>query len=307
MGMRFSYLLRARTVLALAVCALAINARPGLAQNTLEQILGRAGARQPGGVIKFGFPRTDLTVVVDSVTLKPAFALGGWVAFKKMDRTTAMVMGDLVLTEDEVTPVMLALQSGGVEQTAVHNHLLNESPRVVYVHISARGDANKIARTLQDALAKTRTPLLVSPPTSPAAGSRPDLDTAGIARTLGFRGTLNGTVYQVSVPRPETITDDGEEVPPSMGVSTAINFQPVGDGRAVIAGDFVLRAGEVNPVIRALQSAGIRVTALHSHMIDEIPRLLFMHFWGKNDAVTLARGLRAALDQMSLKRTITAN
>jgi hypothetical protein len=299
---------RLATTVILAVAALAFSAQASLAQSAVEQILGRAGAAQPGGVIKFSFPRTDLTVIADSVTLKPAFALGGWVAFKKMDRRTSMVMGDLVLTEDEVAPVMRVLQEGGVEQTAVHNHLLNESPRIIYVHISARGEETKIATTLRNALATTKTPLMQSPPVASAGipGAQA-LDTAGIARALGYPGKLNGVVYQVSIARPEEISDDREDVPPSMGVSIAINFQPIGDGRAAITGDFVLRAGEVNPVIRALQSHGIRVTALHSHMINENPRLLFMHFWGKDDAVALAKGLRAGLDQMSLKATISGN
>lgn len=290
-------------------CALLVGARPSSAQITVDSILGRAGAAQPGGVTKYSFPRTDLTVVADSVTLKPAFALGGWVAFKGVGRRMTMVMGDLVLTEDEVNPVMRALQQGGIEQTAVHNHLLDESPRIIYVHISAHGDAVKIASTLRDALALTKTPLHLAPApagTAPVSAGQA-LDTAGIARTLGFSGKLNGIVYQVSVPRPEKITAEGETVPPSMGTSTAINFQPIGNGRAAVTGDFVLRAGEVNPVLRALQSHGIRTTALHSHMIDENPRLLFMHFWGKDDAVTLAKGLRAALDQMSLKMAITGN
>jgi hypothetical protein len=275
------------------------------ARSPLEQILGRPGAAQPGGVTKFSFPRSDLTVVADGVTLKPAFALGGWVAFKKIDRGMTMAMGDLVLTEDEVTPVMLALQEGGVEQTAVHNHLLNESPRIVYLHISAIGDETRIATAIRDALAKTGTPLVI---TSPAATpNATDLDTAGIARALGFSGKLNGVVYQVSIPRPEKIRDEGREVPPSMGTSTAINFQPTGNGRAAITGDFVLRDREVNPVIRALQAHGIRPTAIHSHMLFDEPRLLFMHFWGQDDAVALAKGLRAALDQMSLKTATPAN
>jgi hypothetical protein len=294
-------------VLLSGAIALTFCPHSGRAQTAIEQILGRAGSVQPGGVVKFGFSRTDLTVIADSVTLNPAFALGGWVAFKKMDRRMTMVMGDLVLTEDEVPAVMRALQEGGIEQTAVHNHLLNESPRIVYVHIAARGDETKIATTIRNALAATKTPLIQSPPAASATGSGVQaLDTAAIARTLGYRGKLNGVIYQVSIARPEEISDDGEDVPPSMGVSIAINFQPIGGGRA-ITGDFVLRAGEVNPVIRALQSHGIRVTALHSHMLNENPRLVFLHFWGKDDAVALARGLRAGLDQMSLKATITGH
>jgi hypothetical protein len=266
---------------------------------SVEDALGRKGAMQPGDVIKFAFPRSDLTVTVGGVTLKPALALGGWTAFKETGKGQAMVMGDLVLTEDEVSAVMRALQAGGVEQTALHNHVLTESPRVMYMHISAHGDATKIAHAIHDALAQSKTPL--GTPGAAAAPSAADLDTAGIAKALGIAGKLNGVVYQVSVPRSEKITEMGHEVPPSMGVATAINFQPTGGGKAAITGDFVLRGSEVNPVIRALRDHGIEVTALHSHMLDEEPRLFFMHFWANDDAVTLAKGLRAALEKTKSK------
>lgn len=290
-----------KTAVVLVALAVAIASSPVRAQSStvnwapVEEALGRKGAMQPGDVIKFSFPRSDLAVTVGGVTLKPALALGGWLAFKETAKGQAMAMGDLVLTDDEVGAVMRALQSGGVEQTALHNHLLNESPHVMYMHVSAHGDATKIARTLHDALALTRTPL--GPAAAPSAPSAADLDTAGIANALGVRGKLNGIVYQVSVSRKEKITEMGNEVPPSMGVSTAINFQPTGGGKAAITGDFVLRGSEVNPVLRALRDHGIDVTALHSHMIDEEPRLYFMHFWANDDAVTLAKGLRVALDK----------
>jgi hypothetical protein len=267
----------------------------------VEDALGRKGAMQPGDVIKFSFPRSDLSVTVGSVTLKPALALGGWVAFKEIGKGQSMAMGDLVLTDDEVSAVMRALQAGGVEQTALHNHVLLESPRVMYMHIFAQGDGAKIAKTIHDALAQSKTPL--GPGSPPAAPSAADLDTAGIAKALGIAGKLNGVVYQVSVPRREKIMEMGHEVPPSMGVAIGINFQPTGGGKAAITGDFVLRASEVNPVIRALRDHGIEVTALHSHMLDEEPRLFFMHFWANDDAVTLAKGLRAALDKTNSKKS----
>jgi hypothetical protein len=268
--------------------------------SAVEEALGRKGAMQPGDVIKFSFPRSDLTVTAGGVALKPALALGGWVAFKAVGNRQSMAMGDLVLTDAEVNPVMKALQAGGVEQTALHNHVLEESPHVMYMHISAHGDAAKIARTIHDALAQSKTPL--GPPSPPAAPSAADLDTAGIAKALGVAGKLNGVVYQVSVPRSEKITEMGQEVPPSMGVATAINFQPTGGGKAAITGDFVMRGNEVNAVIRALREHGINVTALHSHMLDEEPRLFFMHFWANDDAVALAKGLRTALDQTKSKK-----
>jgi hypothetical protein len=265
----------------------------------VEEALGRKGAVQPGQVLKFGFPRSDLSVTADGVAINPALALGSWAAFRQIGKGESMAMGDLVLTEDEVAPVMRALQAGGVEQTAVHNHVLHESPRVMYVHFFAHGDAAKIAQTLRTALGASKTP--TGTPAAPATASATDLDTAGIARELGIAGKLNGVVYQVSVPRRERITDMGHEVPPSMGVATAINFQPTGGGKAAVTGDFVMRAAEVNKVIRALQAHGITTTALHSHMLDEEPRLFFMHFWANDDAVALAKGFRVALNETASK------
>lgn len=263
----------------------------------VETALGRAGAIQPGNVIKVSFPRSDLTVVVGGVTLKPALALGSWVAFKNVAGGHTMVMGDLVLGEDEVGPVMRALQQGGVEQTALHNHVLHESPRVMYMHIAAHGDAVKIAQAIRTALGQSRTPLgpPPPPPSTPAPATALDLDTAAVTRALGIAGKVSGGVYQVSVPRRETIREGRNEVPPSMGVATAINFQPTGGGKAAITGDFVMRASEVNDVIRALQQGGIEVSALHSHMLTEEPRLFFMHFWANDDASRLANTLRNAL------------
>jgi hypothetical protein len=233
--------------------------------------------------------------MVGAVKLKPALALGSWLAFRPIGPSRAMVMGDLVLIEGEIGAVMRALQAGGVEQTALHNHLRIETPHVMYMHIMARGNPVMIARTIRTALAETGTPPAM--PASPmAAATAVDLDTTGIARALGRTGKINGGVYQVSVPRAEVIRVDGIVIPPSMGVATAINIQPTGAGRAVATGDFVLRPAEVNRVIRALRSRGIEVTALHSHMLDESPRLFFMHFWAEDDAVAIARGLRSALD-----------
>ena len=294
----------ARTLLAVCIMVAPLAAQKAVTTanwTTVEDALGQKGTMQPGDVIKFAFPRSDLSVSVNGVTLKPALALGGWVAFKEIGKGQTMAMGDLVLTDDEVNTVMRALQAGGVEQTALHNHVLSETPHVMYMHIMAHGDAAKIARTIHDALALSKVPL--GPPSPPAAPSAADLDTAGIAQALGVAGKLNGIVYQVSVPRSEKIREMGHEVPPSMGVATAINFQPTGGGKAAITGDFVLRGAEVNTVIRVLRERGIEVTALHSHMIDEEPRLYFMHFWAHDDAVTLARGLRAALDRTKSKRS----
>jgi hypothetical protein len=262
----------------------------------LDQAMAKVGSAQPGGVYKFAFPRTDLKVTVDGVQLKPALALGSWVAFKQTGTNTAIAMGDLVLVEDELASVIRKLQESGVEQTALHNHLLRESPHVLYMHIHAQGDPSKIAATIHDALALTKTPF-AAPASSPPPPLGPTLDTAAIAATLGRSGKLNGVVYQVSVPRAETIKDGTMEIPPAMGVATAINIQPTGAGTAAATGDFVLLGSEVNPVIQALTKNGIAVTALHSHMLTDEPHLFFMHFWANEDLAQLTRGLRAALDK----------
>jgi hypothetical protein len=248
---------------------------------------------QPGDVFKFSLPRKDLHVVLDGVQIKPALALGSWVAFKS-DGNAAMVMGDLVLTEDEVEPVMMKLQEGGILESALHNHLIGESPRVMYMHISSHGDPVTMAKTIHDALALSKTPGSDASP-APTASDL-GFDQKQVEQILGHTGKINGGVLQVAVSRAETITDSGMTIPPSMGVATALNFQPTGGGKAAITGDFVLLATEVNPVIKALRQNGIAVTALHSHMLTEEPRLFFMHFWANDDATKLAKGLRSAVD-----------
>src|SRR5258706_11869288 len=267
----------------------------------VEEAIGRAGAVQPGDVYKVSFPRGDLAVTLDGVAIKPALALGSWAAFKEIGGGHVMAMGDLVLLESEVTPVMDALQKGGIEQSALHNHLIGESPHIVYVHFDGHGDAAKLAHTLHDALALTKTPL-GPPAVPPAAPPGIDLPAADLDRIIGRPGKVAGGTYQFAVPRAEKIMEHGAEVPPSMGMAIAINFQPTGEGRAAITGDFVLVASEVNPVIRILRNGGIAVTALHSHMLEETPRLFFMHFWANDDAKRLATTLRAALDAMHVQK-----
>lgn len=260
----------------------------------VEDAMGRPGQMQPGDVIKFALPRKDLHVTLEGVDIKAALAFGSWVAFKK-EAGSAMVMGDLVLTQEEVEPVMSKLQQGGIEESALHNHLLGETPHVMYMHVASHGDPVKMAKAIHDAVALTKTP---APEANPAPPAPTDLgfDQKQVEQMLGHTGKVNGGVLQISVPRSETITDSGMTVPPSMGVATSLNFQPTGNGKAAITGDFVLLGKEVNPVIKALRQNGITVTALHSHMLMEEPRLFFMHFWANDDAVKLAKGLRAALD-----------
>src|SRR5215472_1566864 len=258
----------------------------------VDQALSKKGADLPGGVHKYGLPRSDLKVTVDGVAIKPTLALGSWLAFLPSS-DGAMVMGDLVLTDTEVSPVMQRLIEGGVEITAVHNHLLRTSVPVFYMHVGGHGDAVKLAEALRAGLALSKTPL--TPPTPPAAPPPLELDTAAIEKTLGYKGNANGGVYQFSIPRAEAVSEGGMTVPAAMGTATALNFQPTGDGKAAITGDFVLLGSEVNPILKMLRQHGIEVTALHSHMIDDSPHLFFMHFWAQDDAQRLAQGLRAAL------------
>ncbi len=267
----------------------------------VDAAMGRPGVVQPGEVQRYNFPRGDVRVVVKDprgdVQLRPSLALGGWIAMHGTGTgSTVMAMGDLVLLESELPAVMSRLQLGGVEQTAVHHHVMRETPRVLYMHVSAHGDAVKIAETVRAAVALTKAP---APAPAPAPGATTpviELDTAAVAKALGHTGRVNGGVYQVNALRPETIRDSGMTVPGSMGLGTVMNFQPTGGGKAAITGDFVLLAKEVNPVIRALRAANIEVTSLHNHMLNDEPRLFFMHFWANDDALTLARGLRSALD-----------
>ena len=264
----------------------------------IDVVFGRKPAVS-GDVHRYGFPRTDLQVSVDGVTIKPAFALGGWVAMKPV-QGGAMAMGDLVLLETEINPVMSKLIEGGMDVSAVHNHLLRASPATFYMHVAGHGDPVKIANAIHAALAASKTPL-----EAPAAGSPApavDLDTSQLEQIIGTKGQANGGVYQFGVPRRDPITEHGATlVPPGpTGVATAINFQPTGGGKAAITGDFVLLGEEVNPVIKALRTNGIEVTALHSHMLTEQPRLFFMHFWANDDALKLAKGLREALDKTAI-------
>jgi hypothetical protein len=288
-----------RTVLlsGLATLLLAAPAWAAPEWTKVDAALGRVGVEQADGVRRYGFPRSDLRVVLDGVSIEPSLALGSWAAFQPIG-DDVMVMGDLVLTHEEVNPVMTRLLQGGFTITALHNHLLRSAPGTMYMHIAAHGDPVRLAAALRQAIAASRTPM--SPP-SPGAGapSRLDLNSDALDELMGAEGRVNGGVLQYSIPRAERLMDGGMVTPQSMGTATAINFQPTGGGKAAITGDFVLIASEVDPVLRALRANGIEVTALHNHMLNDDPRLFFLHFWANDDAAKLARGLRSALDTMN--------
>ena len=276
-------------------------------QAKVAEALGKSGTAMPGNVYRIGLPRTDIKATLDGVELKPGFALGGWLAFEPMGNQT-MVMGDLVLSGEEVGPVMQKLLDGGISVTALHNHLLRNQPFTMYMHVLGTGEPVKMATALHAALAASKTPLgpapsgSSQPQTAPAAPSQIDLDVAAIDQTLGAKGNNNGGILQYGIPRAEPVKEAGMEVPPSMGSAQAINFQPTGGGKAAITGDFVLTAKEVGPVMKALKANGIEITALHNHMLNDEPRLFFMHFWANDDAKKLAQGLKAALSHINIKK-----
>ena len=261
----------------------------------VEVALGKTGQLQSGDVFRIGMPRTDLAVTVKGVPVKAGFALGSYAAFKQMG-DHAMVMGDLVLLDQEVPAVMSGLFNNGLEVTAVHNHLNEMAPHVMYMHYTGHGDAVQLAKALRQALSASGTPLGVAGAAAPAMSPGPALDTRQIEQALGRQGRdIGGGVFQVTAPRAELITEVGQPLLPAMGVTTVMNFQPTTDGKAAITGDFVLVDKEVNAVARILVQHGIDVTAIHNHGLMDTPRLFYMHFWANADAVKLAQGLKAAL------------
>jgi Domain of Unknown Function (DUF1259) len=265
----------------------------------VDAALGKTGIVS-GEVHRYGIPRSDLHVTLDGVAIKPALALGGWVAFAPM-HGEAMVMGDLVLLETEITPVMTKLLDGGLDITAIHNHILRASPATFYMHVGGHGDPEKMAAVIHSALSASNTPF--DPPAT-TAGPAPavDLDTAKLDQIMGVKGTATGGVYQFAVPRRDPSMESGMQVNTPLGGANAINFQPTGNGKAAITGDFLVTGNEVNPLIRALRAGDIEVTAIHSHMLDEQPRMLFIHFWANDDAVKLARNVRTALEKTAIAK-----
>jgi hypothetical protein len=285
---------------------LAVMALPPLAKaadidwKKVDAALGKTAAVS-GEVHRYGIPRSDLHVTLDGVAIKPALALGGWVAFAPM-HGEAMVMGDLVLLESEITPVMTKLLDGGLDITAIHNHILRASPATFYMHVGGHGEPEKMAAVIRSALSASKTPF--DPPAT-TAGPAPaiDLDTAKLDQIMGVKGTATGGVYQFGVPRRDPAMESGTRVNTPLGGANAINFQPTGNGKAAITGDFLVTGNEVNPLIRALRAGDIEVTAIHSHMLDEQPRMFFIHFWANDDALKLAHNVRTALETTAIAKS----
>ncbi len=267
---------------------------------SVQDVFGFPGDLLPEGVIRFNMPRKDLHVTVAGTKVKPALALGAWAAFRRVGANDAMIMGDLVLTSDEVAPAMKALEEGGVEVTALHNHLLGESPKIMYIHMGGHGDPVKLAQTVKNAVTVIKAPLPQGPST--AESQELSFDVAEVEKLMGAKVKVSGGVLHFNVPRAEKLTEEGTDTPGSMGAGTSINFQLTGEGRAAIAGDFAMTGKEVGPVLKVLRENGIQAVALHSHALDDNPRLFYTHFWANDDALALAKALRAALDQTNSKR-----
>jgi hypothetical protein len=264
-----------------------------------DAIARAAGAKAtvaPGGVVRIGWPRTDVPVAIDGMSLKPFAGLGTWAAFRPAPHG-AMVMGDTVVFQDEVSPAMDAAFAGGLEVTGLHNHFFFDEPKVYFMHIGGTGDPEKLAVAVKgvwDAIKKVRadraTPATRFDGRPPQAGT---VTAAALEEALGHKSESQQGVVKVTIGREGTM--HGEKVAGSMGLTTWAAFSG-SDAAAAVDGDFIMTAAEVQPVLRALRKAGIHVVALHNHMVGEQPAFYFTHFWGKGPAVKLARGVRSALD-----------
>jgi hypothetical protein len=288
-------------IMCLLAAPLQAGAAGSLDVKAIEQTMGKPGELKDN-VYKISLPRKDLSVSVNGVKLKPGFALGSWIAFEESG-DEAVMDGDLVLTESEVGPVLTQLRKEGIEVSAVHNHLIGETPRVMYVHVAGKGKAASMAAHLKGALNLTGTPLEAAAAKGSDTAAKGGTEESGfdaelIQKELGHQGKMKDGVLHVSVPRPEPIKMHGAALPPSMGMATAINFQSAGEKKVAATGDFVMVREEVDRVTKALTEHGLLITALHNHLVHGSPDLYFMHFWADDSAEKVAKGLRAGLDAM---------
>ncbi|MEU9111101.1 DUF1259 domain-containing protein [Streptomyces sp. NPDC048483] len=260
---------------------------------SVANTLGRAGDMKRNRMYHTALPRRDLQVISRGIIVKPALALGSHVSFVRYADGSTLLMGDVVVTEGELQQFTDALQRYGIEQTAVHKHLLSQYPDIWWIHVHGHGhDPVHLARGLRAAFDRTGTP-----PPLPSLPQQPvDLDTAGIDAAMGVRGSTDDGIYKSVFVRRETITDGDLVLPPGLGSTTAINFQPLGGGRAAISGDCAMIAEEVQDVLVTLRSAGAELVELHNHGLTDEPHLFFVHFWAVGDGVGLARALRPAVE-----------
>ncbi len=288
-----------KLIVALLVVAVPLRAQSPLPPtwDSVGVILQTAAAPAPG-YVRYSLPRTDLHVSVGGLAVPVPLALGAWAGFSGSD-SASLVMGDLVLAASEVAPVLEGLDREGIVVTAVHNHLVGETPTLTYVHFHGRGSATDLARRLDRVLRLTGTPRPVAlPSATPAA-----IDTALVFSTLGLRGRANGTVVQVSAMLiRDTVRLHGVPVPAALAYGSPINIAQVTPARLIATGDFALLAAQVSPVTHALATHGIAVTALHSHLLDESPTVYYLHFWADGSPAAVLAGLRAGLDAASATR-----
>lgn len=281
----------------LFIILLSALALPAAAQPTfwepVEKILGKKGMAREN-MFKVTYPRTDLDVKIGDVTIDPRVGLTSWIAFRTNQKT--VVTGDLVLKADEVMRVIQKMMTEKIEVTALHNHLTGTSMPVMYLHFTGMGDAVKLAASMKAVLAVTGTP--------PAAAARPPETIPPVFSVVQYflgPGKQQGSVLKYDFSRNHTILENDVEVPGFLGTATSLNFQAAND-KVAATGDFVLTANEVNPVITALTESNIAVTAVHNHMLTEVPRMFYLHFWGYDRPEAVAGGLRAALEKINIKR-----
>jgi uncharacterized protein DUF1259 len=261
----------------------------------LNNVFGRKGS-VTGNVYRVTFPRSDLKVTVGDFPVAPGLALTSWVAFDQMG-AESMMLGDLCMLDSEEPAVVRKLVELGLGVTAIHNHLLGEKPAIKFLHFSGHGEAVTLAGKIRQVFAVTGTPL-GTPAAVQSAAAVPDW--SAVEAVLGAKGKKSGNVLSYGFPRKEKLMEGGMEMPAPMGMATGINLQMDGS-RAATTGDFVLLADEVNKVVKALETHGITVTAIHNHMLHDEPRLFMMHFWGVGDPGRIAGGLKAALEQTNSK------
>jgi Domain of Unknown Function (DUF1259) len=292
-----------RVVIACAVFSLVASAAawgqdvPADYQQVLTT-LGKQGDFK-ANVLKVNIPRNDLSVTVKNIKTPTPFGFGGWVAFTKGTGMDVM-MGDLVLTEDEVSPVMSALLDNGLEVTALHNHFFWEQPRIFYMHVHGHGVPGELARKLKpaiDLIGKSSNRQGAAPPATSAPASAGKIDTAKVAQIVGTQGEQTGDVYKITIGRDDLkLTEMGAPINARMGLNTWAAFVGTNDN-AAIAGDVAMLANEVTPVLKALRKNGLDVVAIHHHMVGTEPTIYFLHYWGTGSAEKLATGFRAALAQ----------
>jgi hypothetical protein len=296
-GMRLGFLLWAATVALAAQIAIA-QETPSDYQQVLKAV-GKTGDYK-SNVLKVNIPRNDLHMTIADHAMPTPFGFGGWFSMTKGDGGKEVLMGDLVLTQEEVNPVMSALLEHGLEVTALHNHFFWDEPRVFFMHIHAHGKASDLADQIKPALdlighAPSATTVLKSTTTMPAAGA---LDTASIVRIVGHEGEQSGAVYKITIGRDDlSVKEMGATINARMGLNTWAAFVGTNDDAAV-AGDIAMLEGEVTPTLKVLRSHGLDVVAIHHHMINSRPVIIFLHYWGRGPAQKLATGFKAALDEL---------